>query len=456
MCPTNSTSPLGIASYSTRISSNPQLPFMFRVNFIKPVASLGPIGVLRSSSGLLAVTWDASATMSAIYFDFKQSCALSSLASLNIVGLNTGVTLKTAASDSPPPLYTCLNNATLSISLAPLVSVDLMNWTFYLPPGLAEFNSSYKFSMNVSLLAPNLLQSYGTLIATFNMSSPPGTSACRVWNQCATIFAICCDDSFSPFYFLAAPLLNVQSMQVLNINGSSDNTVTLLNASFANITTLQSSLLSTFLNVTFASVLPPSVSFLAFMIPVDKLTLQTVLGGSTSGTKWPTSSNSNADATIFQDRLLVHTDAQSRGSELPVRWLSICVPTLDLLSLQCKLPAAISGSLWRVYIHWYDVWRKLAFNSAFSSVLNGQAFMFLRAYNSSDGSLVLPAMIPVNPLPMLSVNGLPLTVSFPMATLTPGSARRFQVGLFCGFGFFFLFSQTIILCVFSRISWCSD
>jgi hypothetical protein len=142
----------------------------------------------------------------------------------------------------------------------------------------------------------------------------------------------------------------------------------------------------------FSGVLPSSVPWLAFMAPLPMRQLQALVPNSTTvgAFLW-----NDVPSTRFSDRFVLHPDAVNRA--LPVRRLPSCMSFSDI-SLQCSFPADATGSLWQVYADWTIVF--------------------------PDGSIGLRRRLPA--LPALSITGRPLSVSFPLSTLSPATVRRFE------------------------------
>ncbi len=102
-------------------------------------------------------------------------------------------------------------------------------------------------------------------------------------------------------------------------------------------------------------------------------------------------------ASDFGDRLVLHADA-SPGVISPVRMLGAC-SVVNTTTIQCPLPANITGTLMRLYLGWAVV--------------------------LPSGVLALPSLLAASPL--FRAGGAPLTLSFFLPTLSPMSGQRFAV-----------------------------
>jgi hypothetical protein len=147
------------------------------------------------------------------------------------------------------------------------------------------------------------------------------------------------------------------------------------------------------IELTFASLIPLA-KYITFLIPSDVATLKTALSGSAkvgASSFFP----SPNPVTAFSDRLVLHPTINS-----PV-WILANCNLSGISSVICDLPKRATGSFWRFYIDW--------------------------AYPLPDSTAALRPACLVTGSPMLSSDGLPLTVSFAFPYIIPQGVRRFSV-----------------------------
>jgi hypothetical protein len=218
---------------------------------------------------------------------------------------------------------------------------------------------------------------------------------------CSRVTPVTCASSFSLLFVTPVDPWNyLIPLALTSIGASSARALTVSGRPEWNASTLQLNHSDTSINVTFASTALPSGVPVGFIVPADidmvRQALPTDATTFVGGNQW-----FNTPATRFQDRLVLHPDASLTDPYLPVRFLPGCAFGLLVdaaaVSVACGLPANATGSLWRIYVGW--------------------------AVRLPDGALLLPRQLSL--LPWRSSTGAPLTLSFAMSTLTPGTARRF-------------------------------
>jgi hypothetical protein len=183
----------------------------------------------------------------------------------------------------------------------------------------------------------------------------------------------------------------VTTVQTLRITG---NTSAVINSWLVNNNT------ST-ITVSCAFALPGGASVLAFLIPLDVLTLGTLLQsrslvGALSWNGFVTTSFIDANGVT---RLVLHPDAI--GQSLPLRLLTNCVASpASATTISCSLPANMTGSFWKIYIGWT------------APIMWGA-----KTLNVLPAQLSGPTLIPAT--------SSPLILSWPLPSLTQASGRRF-------------------------------
>ena len=211
-------------------------------------------------------------------------------------------------------------------------------------------------------------------------------------------------------YNLTMPADPVGGLQLtgMSVLGASPTNLTLLpvngNASAtqasAGWTTLAIPANATTVTLLFGAALPSNLTWLAWLVPADLPSLVASMLPPAASSPMGAVSLLGMPATRLIDRYLLHADMSN--ATVPARLLSACT-VFNGSALQCALPVNATSALWRVVIDW--VWP------------------------FPDGSWGIRRAMPLQPL--FDATGAqlntPLTLTFPMSTLTPGTAQRFAV-----------------------------
>jgi hypothetical protein len=212
-----------------------------------------------------------------------------------------------------------------------------------------------------------------------------------------------CSASYSFTFNLGADPWDAVAMVDVTASGSSPITLQMTNNPTWNTSTYQISPVASSVRMSFAATIPTTGGFVGFAMPVDASTLRNMLplsaALSVGSSMWKTTTM-NVPATQFQDRLVLHSDLSLASAQLPVRWLSACQRNASnpASTIQCTLPTLATGTFWRLY---------LCLSVPFA-----------------DGMVIGR---PCRALPLFGTADAPLTLTFPLPSLLPGTARRFPI-----------------------------